>query len=111
MNSDHLSMTFAALADPTRRGMLERLASGQARVSELAESYEMSLAAVSKHLKVLEKAGLISRTKEAQWRRCRFEGAPLRDASAWVKKYTAFWEIHLSQLDDYIKKSGGKNND
>ncbi|MEZ5757084.1 MAG: metalloregulator ArsR/SmtB family transcription factor [Emcibacteraceae bacterium] len=111
MHSDHLSMTFAALADPTRRGMLERLANGQATVGELAEPYEMSMATISKHLTVLEKAGLISRTKEAQWRRCRFEGAPLRDASTWVKKYTVFWEQQLSQLDDYLNKSGEKNDD
>ena len=104
MSSDQLSMTFAALADPTRRGMLERLAGGQATVGELAKPYDMSMAAISKHLKVLENAGLISRTKEAQWRRCRFEGAPLKDASKWVEKYKVFWERQLSQLDDYLRE-------
>jgi|TARA_R110002096_G_scaffold435927_1_gene664243 DNA-binding transcriptional ArsR family regulator len=104
MDSDQLSSTFAALADPTRRGILERLARGQATVGEIAEPYAMSMAAISKHLKVLEGANLISRTKEAQWRHCKLEGAPLKDASKWVEKYRMFWEEQLSQLDNYLKK-------
>ena len=114
MHNDYLSTTFAALADPTRRGILERLASGQATVGEIAKPYEMSMAAVSKHLKVLEVAGLISRTREAQWRRCKFEGAPLKDASNWVEKYKIFWEQQLSQLDKYLEEgldSGGTQKD
>lgn len=114
MNSDQLSMTFSALADPTRRGILEQLACGQATVGEIAKPYEMSMAAVSKHLKVLEGAGLISRTKEAQWRRCKFEGAPLKDASKWVEKYRMFWEQQLSQLERYLKEgmdNGGTQKD
>lgn len=104
MNSDQLDLTFAALADPTRRNILESLVSGQATVGELAKPYDMSMAAVSKHLKVLEKAGLISRSKEAQWRRCRLEAAPLKTAQKWVEKYRSFWETQLSQLDDYLKE-------
>ncbi|MBL4603428.1 MAG: winged helix-turn-helix transcriptional regulator [Emcibacteraceae bacterium] len=111
MNTDQLSMTFSALADPTRRGLLQTLASGQATVGELAHPYSMSMAAISKHLKVLENAKLISRTKEAQWRRCKFEGAPLKDASQWVQKYTKFWEGQLGMLDDYLIESEGMNND
>lgn len=108
MSNHQLDLTFAALADPTRRGILERLSTGQATVGELAEPYDMSMAAVSKHIKVLEKAGLISRTKEAQWRRCRLEAAPLSEAQKWVEKYRKFWEMQLSQLDEYLKK-GNKN--
>ncbi len=108
MNSHQLDLTFAALADPTRRGILERLSTGQATVGELAEPYDMSMAAVSKHIKVLENAGLISRTKEAQWRRCRLEAAPLSEAQKWVEKYRKFWEMQLSQLDEYLKE-GNKN--
>lgn len=104
MATDHLSLIFGALADPTRRDILERLAKGRATVGELSEPYEMSMAAISKHLKVLEKAGLISRTKEAQWRHCNFEGAPLKDASDWVGKYKQFWDQQLSSLYDYLKK-------
>lgn len=104
MATDHLSLTFFALSDPTRRGILERLADGRATVGELAEPYDMSMAAISKHLKVLEKAGLISRTKEAQWRHCSIEAGALKDASKWVEKYKKFWEKQLSQLDDYLKE-------
>lgn len=104
MISDQLDMTFSALSDPTRRGILERLANGRATVGELSEPYDMSMAAISKHLKVLEKAGLISRTKEAQWRHCSFEAAALKEASKWVEKYRKFWEQQLSQLDDYLKE-------
>jgi len=103
MNDDALSNTFAALADPTRRGILDRLSRGNATVSELAEPYEMSMAAISKHLKVLDNAGLISRTKEAQWRYCRFQGAPLKGANDWLSKYEKFWALQLYQLDEYLK--------
>lgn len=108
MNNHQLDLTFAALADPTRRGILERLSTSEATVGELAKPYDMSMAAVSKHIKVLESAGLISRTKEAQWRRCRLEAAPLSEAQKWVEKYRKFWEMQLSQLDAYLK--GGNNN-
>ncbi len=101
--TDRLSATFSALADPTRRGILARLARGEATVSELAEPYDMSLAAVSKHLKVLEGAGLISRGREAQWRPCRLEAAPLRDVSDWVESYRRFWDESLDKLDDYLR--------
>lgn len=100
--TDHLSMTLSALADPTRRGILARLATGEATVSELAEPYDMSMAAVSKHLKVLEKAGLISRGKEAQWRPCKLEAAPMREVSDWVENYRRFWDEDLDHLGDYL---------
>ena len=100
--TDHLSTTLSALADPTRRGILARLAQGEATVGELAEPYDMSMAAVSKHLKVLEKAGLISRGKEAQWRPCRLEAAPMRDVADWVENYRRFWDESLDRLGDYL---------
>lgn len=100
--SDRLSTTLSALADPTRRGILARLASGEATVSELAEPYDMSLAAVSKHLKVLENAGLISRSKEAQWRPCRLEAAPMAEVADWVGTYRRFWDESLDRLGDYL---------
>jgi DNA-binding transcriptional ArsR family regulator len=100
--SDRLSTTFSALADPTRRGILARLSRGEATVNELAAPYDISLAAVSKHLKVLEKAGLITRGREAQWRPCRLEAAPLRDASDWIDSYRRFWEQSLDRLDAYL---------
>ena len=103
MARDHLSATLFALADPTRRGLLARLASGEATVLELAEPYEMSVAAVSKHLKVLEGAGLITRGREAQWRPCRLEAAPLKDVSNWLEDYRRFWERNLDSLDGYLK--------
>src|SRR5579863_873970 len=102
MSSDQLSTTFAALADPTRRGILARLASGEASVTELAEPFAMSMPAISKHLKVLEHAGLIARGREAQWRPCRLEAAPLRDVSEWVDHYRSFWEQSFDRLDDYL---------
>ena len=102
MSPDKLSMTLSALADPTRRGILARLATGEATVTELAEPYDMSLAAVSKHLKVLEHAGLISRGKEAQWRPCRLEAGPLRDIDGWLANYRQFWEESLDQLEVYL---------
>jgi len=101
--SDHLSTTFAALADPTRRAILTRLAAGEATVTELAEPFAMSLPAVSKHLKVLERAGLIRRGREAQWRPCRLEAEPLRDIADWVERYRSFWEESLDRLDGYLQ--------
>src|SRR6202158_5639170 len=99
MSSDHLSKTFAALADPTRRAILARLASGEAPVTELAEPFEMSMPAISKHLKVLERAGLIARGRDAQWRPCRLEAAPLKDIADWVESYRRFWEQSFDRLD------------
>lgn len=103
MPSDALSMTFAALADPTRRAILARLSSGSATVSELAEPFEMSMPAVSKHLKVLERAGLIGRGREAQWRPCRLEAEPMKAAVDWLETYRRFWEDSLDNLDAYLK--------
>ena len=103
MAADQLSATLSALADPTRRGLLARLANGDATVSELAEPYDMSLAAVSKHLKVLEGAGLISRGRAAQWRPCHLEAAPLRNISDWLEDYRRFWDRSLDSLADYLK--------
>ncbi len=100
--SDRLSTTLSALADPTRRGILAQLARGEATVGELAEPYDMSLAAVSKHLKVLENAGLISRGKEAQWRPCRLEAAPMAEVADWVGTYRRFWDQSLDRLEDYL---------
>lgn len=102
MSPDRLSTTFAALADPTRRAILARLASGEASVTELAEPFAMSLPAVSKHLKVLEHAGLITRGREAQWRPCRLEAGPLKDAADWLEPYRRFWEQSFDRLDDYL---------
>jgi DNA-binding transcriptional ArsR family regulator len=104
MAPDRLSSTFAALADPTRRAILARLASGEKSVNDLAEPFEMSLPAVSKHLKVLETAGLISRGRDAQWRPCRLEAAPLKDISNWVEKYRKFWEESFNRLDAYLRE-------
>jgi DNA-binding transcriptional ArsR family regulator len=101
--SDTLSTTFAALADPTRRAILSRLTLGELSVSELAEPFDMSLPAVSKHLKVLERAGLIARSREAQWRRCRIDASPLRDAADWLDDYRALWEARLDRLDAYLR--------
>ena len=100
--ADQLSMTFFALADPTRRAILARLSTGEATVSELAAPFAMSLPAVSKHLKVLENAGLVARGREAQWRPCRLEGAPLRDVADWVAQYRRFWEESFERLDAYL---------
>jgi len=101
MPPDHLSTTFAALADPTRRAILARLISGEASVTELAAPFDMSMPAVSKHLKVLERAGLIARGREAQWRPCRLEAAPLKQVSDWVEEYRIVWEQRLDRLADY----------
>ena len=102
MQPDQLSNTFAALADPTRRAILARLASGEASVTELAEPFEMSMPAVSKHLKVLERAGLIARGREAQWRPCRLDAAPLKDAAGWIDHYRRFWDQSFDRLDAYL---------
>ena len=108
MTSDPLSITFSALADPTRRAILARLSSGEASVSELAEPFEMSLPAVSKHLKVLERAGLITRGREAQWRPCRLAAGPLKDAADWLEHYRRFWEESFDRLGDYLGELQGK---
>src|SRR5215469_12369347 len=108
MLSDRLSMTFSALADPTRRAILARLASGAASVGELAEPFAMSLPAVSKHLKVLEHAGLIRRGREAQWRPCQLEAGPLKDAADWLEHYRRFWEQSFDRLGDYLDELQGK---
>ena len=102
---DPLSQTFAALADPTRRAMLARLSKGEASVSELAEPFlkGMSLPAVTKHLKVLEKAGLVTKTRDAQWRRCKVNGEGMRDATEWLEEYRVFWEESFDRLGDYLK--------
>jgi DNA-binding transcriptional ArsR family regulator len=101
---DHLSGTLAALADPTRRAILARLAEGEATVTELAKPFAMSLPAVSRHLKVLQGAGLISRGRDAQWRPCRLEPAPLREVSRWVAQYRRTWEDSLDRLDGYLRE-------
>ncbi|MGD0118645.1 MAG: metalloregulator ArsR/SmtB family transcription factor [Candidatus Binatus sp.] len=104
MTPDRLDSTFAALADPTRRAILARLASGETSVSELAEPFAMSLPAISKHLKVLQRAGLIERGREAQWRPCRLAAAPLKDASDWLEHYRRFWEESLDRLEEYLRE-------
>lgn len=109
---DSLNQTFAALADPTRRAMLSRLSKGDASVSDLAKPFlkDMSLPAVTKHLKVLEKAGLITKTKQAQWRPCRLNGAPFRDVSDWMEQYRSFWEASFDRLDAYLKTVTSKKD-
>ncbi|OUL36503.1 transcriptional regulator [Nostoc sp. T09] len=104
MSTDQLSVTFAALADPTRRAILAHLAKGEASVTELAQPFEMSLPAISKHLKVLERAGLIARGREAQWRPCRLDAEPLKDAADWIEQYRQFWEQNLDRLDEYLQQ-------
>src|SRR5487761_2390734 len=108
MTTDRLSTTFAALADPTRRAILARLALGEASVNELTEPFDMSLPAVSKHLKVLERAGLITRGREAQRRPCRLDAAPLRDVANRVGQYRRLWEGRLDRLDDYLQSAKSK---
>jgi DNA-binding transcriptional ArsR family regulator len=118
MRHDHLSRTFAALSDPTRRAMLARLSLGEANVSELARPFlgEMTLPAVTKHLKVLEKAGLVTKTRDAQWRPCRLNGAPLKEVSDWMETYRTFWEESLDRLEEYLatvtmkKTTGGRKH-
>jgi DNA-binding transcriptional ArsR family regulator len=116
MTTDQLSTTFAALADPTRRAILARLVTGERSVTELAEPFEMSLPAVSKHLRVLERAGLIARGREAQWRPCRLQAGPLKEVANWTEQYRAIWEQRLDRLDTYLqqlktkeKKNGRKH--
>ena len=104
MSPDRLTITFTALADPTRRAILARLAMGEASVMELAEPFAMSLPAISKHLKVLERAGLIARGREAQWRPCRLEAGPLKNAADWLEHYRRFWEQSFDRLDDYLRE-------
>jgi DNA-binding transcriptional ArsR family regulator len=101
--TDQLSVIFGALADPTRRAILARLAEGEATVNEIAEPFAMTLPAVSKHLKVLERAGLISRGREAQWRPCRLEAEPLREATEWMGRYRRFWEANFDRLDAHLR--------
>lgn len=102
--NDRLSETLGALADPTRRAILARLASGEASVTELASPFAMSMPAISKHLKVLERAGLIARGREAQWRPCRLQAAPLQEVAGWVEHYRRFWEQSFDRLDDYLQE-------
>ncbi len=118
MDQDKLSLTFSALGDPTRRAILVRLSMGEASVSELAKPFmkEMSAPAITKHLKVLEKAGLITKSREAQWRQCKINGEPLREVSDWIEHYRVFWEESFDRLDEYLKtmttkttKKGKKN--
>jgi DNA-binding transcriptional ArsR family regulator len=106
MALDSLSTTFAALADPTRRAILGRLISGEATVTELAEPFDMSLPAVTKHLKVLQRAGLITRGREAQWRPCRLEARAMREAAEWMEPYRRQWEQRLDRLDEYLRDTG-----
>jgi DNA-binding transcriptional ArsR family regulator len=102
--SDSISSTFAALADPTRRAILARLALGETSVTELAEPFAMSMPAVSKHLRVLERAGLIARSREAQWRPCKLKAEPLRQAAGWLDEYRRFWEESFDRLDEYLQR-------
>ena len=106
--ADQLSTTFAALADPTRRAILARLASGERSVTELAEPFDMSMPAVSKHLRVLERAGLIARGRQAQWRPCRLEAAPLKEVAEWAERYRAIWEQRFDRLETYLEELKAK---
>ncbi|HYR92731.1 MAG TPA: metalloregulator ArsR/SmtB family transcription factor [Methylomirabilota bacterium] len=110
--ADQLSATFSALADPTRRAILARLAKGQASVTELAQPFDMTMPAISKHLKVLERAGLVERGREAQWRPVRLDAGPLKDVDDWVERYRRFWEQSLDRLDTYLRElqKGDKRN-
>jgi DNA-binding transcriptional ArsR family regulator len=108
MLADQLSSTFSALADPTRRAILTKLSKGDRSVSDLAEPFDMSLPAISKHLKVLEKAGLIQRSRDAQYRPCKLNAKPLREAAKWVEQYRQFWEERFDRLDDYLAQLQGK---
>ncbi len=111
MHQDHLSSTFSALADPTRRAILSQLATGETSVTELAKPFQMTLPAISKHLKVLEKAGLIERGKTAQWRPSKINAAPLREASDWLDSYRKFWEEKFDRLDEYLQEVQAKEVD
>ena len=108
MAADQLSLTFAALADPTRRAILAQLVSGERSVTELAQPFDMSMPAVSKHLRVLERAGLIARGRAAQWRPCRLEAAPLKDVADWAERYRHIWEQRLDRLDTYLQELQAK---
>jgi DNA-binding transcriptional ArsR family regulator len=108
--ADRLDATFAALADPTRRAILARLASGEATVSELAEPFEISLPAVSKHLKVLRRAGLVEEGRQAQWRPCRLTPGPLKEVSDWINEYRRFWEESFERLDEYLDRLQGRTS-
>ena len=110
-NSDQLSLTFGALADPTRRAILSRLSKGEASVTELAEPFAMSMPAITKHLKVLERASLITRGKDAQWRPCQLKAAPLKDVNTWLDQYRKFWEERFDRLDEYLKQIQSENKD
>jgi DNA-binding transcriptional ArsR family regulator len=110
-DDDHLSMTFAALADPTRRAILLRLTQGEASVKELAEPFKISAPAITKHLKVLENAGLITRGRDAQWRPCKLDARPLHEAADWVDQYRHFWEESLDRLEDYLEQFQSKEQD
>jgi DNA-binding transcriptional ArsR family regulator len=109
--SDRLSVTFAALSDPTRRAILARLANGQASVTELAQPFAMSLPAISKHLKVLERSGLIERGRDAQWRPCRLKAQPLKEAVDWLEEYRRFWEERFDRLEEYLQELQAKKTD
>jgi DNA-binding transcriptional ArsR family regulator len=111
MSPDHLSLIFAALADPTRRAILARLALGEASVKELSEPFAISPPAITKHLKVLERAGLITRSREAQWRPCRLDAAPLHDIADWVEQYHRFWEERMDRLDAYLQELQAKEKE
>ncbi len=111
VSSDPLSITFAALADPTRRAILARLATGEATVNELAEPFDVTVQAISKHLKVLERAGLIARSREAQWRPCRLEAHPLEEVAEWVEHYRRFWEESFDRLDHYLVELKAKEKE
>ncbi|WP_145258194.1 metalloregulator ArsR/SmtB family transcription factor [Planctomycetes bacterium Pan216] len=113
MANDDLSLTFSALADPTRRAILSRLASGERTVGELAEPFDMTAPAITKHLKVLQRAGLIERGRKAQWRPCRLKAEPLKDASDWIAQYRKYWEESFDRLDGYLQElqAEGKKDD
>jgi DNA-binding transcriptional ArsR family regulator len=111
MQPDHLSTTLSALADPTRRAILARLSRGESSVTELAAPFAMSLPAISKHLKVLERAGLITRGREAQWRPCRLDPGPLREVADWLEHYRAFWDQSLNRLEDYLREMKAESGD
>lgn len=108
MQTDSLSATFSALADPTRRAILARLASGEKSAGELAKPFSISQPAITKHLKVLERAGLIERSRRAQWRPCRLKAAPMREASDWIEQYRTFWEERLDRLEEYLQEIQAK---
>lgn len=109
MQADALSLKFAALADPTRRAILARLATGETSVMKLAEPFAMSLPAISKHLKVLEGAGLVTRGREAQWRPCRIEASALKEVDDWLERYRRFWEVRLDRLEEYLERLQSKD--